>query len=99
MVEETLLRAGKYDLVRDVRQVFQNEMVKEFTGPIEELTGRKVLTYQSQVLFDPHTQFEIFVLDPKGDGTEEVEATAEAQHRNGAPVGEAEQVVVGQAGE
>lgn len=99
VVEDTLLRAGKHDLVRSVRQTFQNEMTAEFTGLIEQLTGRRVLTYQSQVLFDPHTQFEIFVLDPTGDGIEEAEATAKAQHRAGAPVGEAEQAVVAEARE
>jgi uncharacterized protein YbcI len=32
-------------------------------GAIEEITGRKVLTYQSQILFDPDRAIEIFVLD------------------------------------
>jgi uncharacterized protein YbcI len=96
VVEETLLRAGKHDLVREVRQTFQNEMATEFTDQIEGLTGRKVLTYQSQLTFDPHAQFEIFVLDPTGDGTPETEATAEAQSPGTAPVGEAEEAAVGE---
>ncbi len=96
VVEETLLRAGKHDLVREVRQTFQNEMTAEFTGQIEELTGRAVLTYQSQLTFDPHTQFEIFVLDPRGNGTRETEATAEAQWRGTGPVGEAEAAALGE---
>lgn len=35
-------------------------------GVIEELTGRKVLTYQSQVLFQPNIVIEIFVFDEDG---------------------------------
>ncbi|HTT28177.1 MAG TPA: hypothetical protein VMG37_07190 [Solirubrobacteraceae bacterium] len=31
---------------------------------VEELTGRRVLTYHSQVVFDPPRTFEIFVLEP-----------------------------------
>ncbi len=59
----------------------------EFSHQIEELTGRKVLTYQSQLTYDPHTRFEIFVLDPRVDGTPEAEATGAAQQRRAAPVG------------
>lgn len=98
VVEETLMRSGKHDLVREVRQTFQNEMAAEFSSLIEELTGRRVLAYQSQIVFDPETAFEIFVLDPRGDGTEEVEATAAEQQRpHAAPIGEATQSVVGEA--
>ncbi len=79
VVEQTLLRAGRHDLVREYRQAFQNEMAAEFTGQIEKLTGRRVLTYQSQIMFDPDTVIEIFVLDSAGDGSEEAQATAEDQ--------------------
>lgn len=79
VVEHTLLRAGRHDLVREYRQAFQNEMAAEFTAQIEELTGRQVLSYQSQVMFDPDTVIEIFVLDSAGDGSEEAQATAEDQ--------------------
>lgn len=79
VVEHTLLRAGRHDLVREYRQAFQNEMAGEFSAQIEELTGRRVLTYQSQIMFDPDTVIEIFVLDSAGDGSEEIQATAEAR--------------------
>ncbi len=77
VVEKTLLRAGREDLVREYRQAFQNEMTEELCGQIEQLTGRRVLTYQSQVLFDPDTLFEIFVLDPLEEGGLEVPAAEE----------------------
>jgi len=67
-VERTLLEAGQADLVREVRQRFQNEMGPEFKGAVEELTGRRVLGYQSQVVFEPPTCFELFILEPDAEG-------------------------------
>lgn len=79
VVENTLIRAGRHHLVREYRQAFEDEMASELMGQVEELTGRKVLGYQSQIVFDPDTAFEIFILDPAGDGADEVRATAEEQ--------------------
>jgi uncharacterized protein YbcI len=61
--EETLLAAGKADLVRNYRLAFQESMADTTMKAIEELTGRKVLGYHSQIVFDPPRTFEIFVLD------------------------------------
>lgn len=61
--EQTLLAAGEADAVRAFRQHFENVMGERLVGTIEQLTERKVLTYQSQVLFDPHTVVEIFFFD------------------------------------
>jgi uncharacterized protein YbcI len=61
--EQTLLDAGHSDSVRAFRQRFQNVMGERLVGTIEQLTERKVLTYQSQVLFDPFVVIEIFVFD------------------------------------
>ena len=61
--EETLKAAGEESLIRTYRLRFQEVVEKTATGAIEELTGRKVLTYHSQIVFDPDTAFEIFVLD------------------------------------
>ncbi|CAA9512234.1 MAG: hypothetical protein AVDCRST_MAG45-1983 [uncultured Solirubrobacterales bacterium] len=77
VVEKTLLRAGREDLVREYRQAFQNEMTGELCGQIAELTGRRVLTYQSQVVFNPDTLFEIFVLEPAEEGGVETPVAAE----------------------
>jgi uncharacterized protein YbcI len=61
--EETLLAAGEERLVRQYRLRFQ-EVVKETAHEtIERLTGCKVLTYHSQIMFNPDRTFEIFVLD------------------------------------
>ena len=61
--EQTLLAAGEHDLVRSYRLRFQESMTATTCGAIEEITGRKVLTYHSQILFDPARAIEIFVLD------------------------------------
>jgi uncharacterized protein YbcI len=61
--EDTMIEAGQYDLVRQFRLKFEEEMSDQLVGMVEELTGRKVLTYQSQILFDPVVAVEIFVFD------------------------------------
>jgi uncharacterized protein YbcI len=61
--EETLLADGKADLVRAYRLAFQETVTQTTTRAVEELTGRKVMTYHSQIVFDPTRVFEIFVLD------------------------------------
>jgi uncharacterized protein YbcI len=73
--EQTMLDAGHPDQVRAFRQLFQNEMTDYLTGAISEITGRKVVTYQSQIMFDPHIVIEMFVFaDRAPENT--VEATA-----------------------
>jgi len=80
--ERTMLDFGKQDLVRNFRQTFENEMTQNLTSKIEELTGRKVLTYQSQILFDPDIVAELFVFDrAPGGGAQEIVATAHGQLR------------------
>lgn len=61
--EETLLFAGEEDTVRSFRQRFENIMAERLVGTIEQLTDRKVLSYQSQVLFNPPLVVEIFLFD------------------------------------
>ncbi len=63
--EETLLAAGKADLVRQYRLAFQETVGPTACGVVEELTNRQVVGYHSQVVFDPMRAFEIFVLAPE----------------------------------
>ena len=65
--EKTMLEFGQADQVRQFRQLFENEMTQRLTEMIERLTGRRVLTYQSQVMFDPDIVVEIFVFDAPVD--------------------------------
>jgi uncharacterized protein YbcI len=61
--EKTMLEAGEVDAVRDFRQRFENVMASRLVGTMEQLTERKVVNYQSQVLFDPDAVVEIFMFD------------------------------------
>ena len=76
--EKTMLQFGQQDQVRQFRQLFENEMTQRLTAMIERLTGRKVLTYQSQVLFEPDIVVEMFVFDSQAT-TQARAATAEGQ--------------------
>ena len=61
--EHTMVGFDRQDLVRQFRQEFQNKMASRVTGIVQEITGRKVLTYQSQIMFDPDLVVEIFIFD------------------------------------
>jgi uncharacterized protein YbcI len=63
--EETLLADGKADTVRAFRLSFQETMTEVVTQAVAEITGRRVLTYHSQIVFDPVRTFEVFVLEPQ----------------------------------
>ena len=76
--EKTMLDFGKEDQVREFRQLFENEMTERLTDTMEELTGRKIVNYQSQVMFDPDVVVEMFVFDSEGS-SDAIEATAEGQ--------------------
>ncbi len=64
--EETLLADGKVDIVRSYRLAFQETMTDVVTQAVAEIVGRRVLTYHSQIVFDPTRTFEVFVLEPQG---------------------------------
>ena len=76
--EKTMLEFGQPDQVRRFRQLFHDEMTERLTSMIDDLTGRKVVTYQSQILFDPDLVVEMFVFDSVGPEADRV-ATAEGQ--------------------
>ena len=61
--EEVLVEAGQEDAVRQYRLLFQETMTKTTTEAIEQITGRRVIGYHSQITFRPARAFEIFVLE------------------------------------
>jgi len=61
--EQTLVEAGEEEAVRQYRLLFQKTVTHTVTAAIEEITGRRVIGYHSQVTFNPMRAFEIFVLD------------------------------------
>jgi uncharacterized protein YbcI len=65
--EKTMLEFGHPNQVRQFRQLYQDEMTGRLTGMVEDLTGRQVVNYQSQVLFDPDMTLEIFVFDSEAE--------------------------------
>jgi uncharacterized protein YbcI len=63
-LERTLIEAGKQHVVRTTRTEFQLAMEERFSAAIEEIMGRPVIAFMSQVHFDPDMSVEIFVLEP-----------------------------------
>ena len=49
--------------MRQFRLRFQEVVEASATAAVERVTGRKVVGYHSQIVFDPDRAFEIFVLD------------------------------------
>jgi uncharacterized protein YbcI len=66
-VERTLIEAGRSETVRETRNIFQDAMGPKFREAVEEVTGRNVIGFMSQVHFDPGMAAEIFVLEPQGE--------------------------------
>jgi uncharacterized protein YbcI len=69
-VEKTLIEAGRFDAVKEMRSAFQDTMREKFSEAVEELVGRKVVGFLSQVHVDPDLSVETFILEPDGDGDE-----------------------------
>jgi uncharacterized protein YbcI len=65
-VEQTLVKNGHMDMVRQVRLTFQGAMADHFKGVVEEAIGRKVAGYHSQLTTEPDIGFEFFVLEDEG---------------------------------
>ena len=61
--EKTLLDAGEETLVRSYRLRFQEVMAEQTTEAVARITGRRVLGYHSQIVFNPTVAIEIFILD------------------------------------
>jgi uncharacterized protein YbcI len=61
--ESTLIERGHEDLVRNYRLRFQEAMEDSTVEAVQRITGRKVIGYHSQIVFNPERAFEIFVLD------------------------------------
>jgi uncharacterized protein YbcI len=63
-VERTLIEAGRFPAVQETRNAFQDTMREKFSSAVEELTGRKVVGFLSQVHVDPDLSVETFILEP-----------------------------------
>jgi uncharacterized protein YbcI len=68
LAERTLIDAGAWEQVKATRQSFQMAMRAPFSEAVEEITGRQVVAFMSQVHLDPDMAAEVFVLSPNGEG-------------------------------
>ena len=64
-VEKTLLDAGEGRAVREQRAVFQEAMRQRFSEEIEQLTGRKVISFMSANDQASGMTCELFILEPR----------------------------------
>jgi uncharacterized protein YbcI len=62
-VEQTLVKNGNGDMVRQVRLTFQEAMADQFEGVVAAAMGRRVTAYHSQLTMEPDMGFEFFVLE------------------------------------
>src|SRR5215207_8093669 len=51
-VEQTLVKNGNSDMVRQVRLTFQEAMADQFKGVVENAMGRRVAAYHSQLTME-----------------------------------------------
>jgi uncharacterized protein YbcI len=65
--ERTLIAADRFPAVRGARDAFQETMREKFSSAVEELVGRKVIGFLSQVHVHPDVAVEMFILEPDGD--------------------------------
>ena len=65
-VERTLIDGGETAAVRETRLAFQRAMELRFVTTVEEISGRKVRAFLSQVSLNPDISVEVFVLE-RGD--------------------------------
>jgi len=62
-LEQTIMDSGEPDRVIAMREDFQRVMAARYRETIEELTGRKVLAFLSQVHVEPDLTVEMFLMD------------------------------------
>jgi uncharacterized protein YbcI len=74
-VERTLIDAGETAAVRETRLAFQRAMERRFVATVEEISGRKVRAFLSQVSLNPDISVEVFVL-ARGDAEPAPEGVA-----------------------
>ena len=67
-VEKTLIEAGRFPAVQATRTAFQDTMRDRFVAEVEQIVGRKVIGFLSQVHVEPDLAVETFILEPAGDG-------------------------------
>ena len=62
--ERNMVALGEDQRVREIRMFFQHASQTEFTGTVEEITGRKVWGFVSGIDTDCDVSSEVFYLEP-----------------------------------
>jgi uncharacterized protein YbcI len=88
-VERTLIASGREDAVRQIRHTFQEAMRTRFTAVVEEILGRRVIAYLSQVHTDPEVSIEVFLLEPSGEAAAAMSEGQEVVDEEGEEQGDA----------
>jgi uncharacterized protein YbcI len=63
--EQTLLDAGRPDAVTGIRESFQDVIGSTFSAIVERATGRRVISFVSQMNIEPLYSLEVFRLAPR----------------------------------
>ena len=63
----TLTPAERRELGEALLVRFEEAMRDTTMGAVEQITGRRVIGYHSQIVFEPEYGFEMFVLDAEPD--------------------------------
>jgi|RhiMethySRZTD1v2_1073278.scaffolds.fasta_scaffold304970_3 uncharacterized protein YbcI len=64
-VEHTLIASGEGEQIRETRRIFQQAHRAQLIAIVEDLSGRRVYAYLSQVHFDPDLAVEVFLVEPE----------------------------------
>lgn len=75
-VERTLLERGQENAVRQTRLTFQQTMYQEFVGAMEEIVGRKVTSYSTEIFPWPEAVVELFYLESEAERNERLDREA-----------------------
>jgi uncharacterized protein YbcI len=59
-----MINLGDHQRVREIRMFFQHASDAEFTGTVEEISGRKVWAFVSGVDTERDVASEVFYLEP-----------------------------------
>jgi uncharacterized protein YbcI len=62
--ERNMIALGEHQRVRDIRMFFQYASEREFSEPVEQITGRKVRAFVSGVDTGRDVATEVFYLEP-----------------------------------
>jgi uncharacterized protein YbcI len=68
--ERTMLALDEHQRVREIRMFFQYAAEAEFTGTVEEITGRKVWAFVSGMDTHRDVSTEVFYLEPMAGGSD-----------------------------